>query len=520
MKRALLFVAALLAGCSAVPTHETLTSTMIEAPSTKALGARPWPARRTTSGTALGKDPFYLRGRGAVHATTLAVNSYIVNQTLNDYVNRVAMRLLKEWKLGTPPDLRVFIRTSGDYNAEALGDGDVFLSANVLRSIESEDELAFLLAHEISHVLLRHAEREDAIARTRATAGLASRAVLVGLYAASTKSVNITDTGVKTTADLRGAPGERMAMTTVAGMAIDKITETVIGGDWSRVQEAEADLLGTDLMVNAKYFIGANRAVTDQMKKAEDEQLRQAATKEEARQQAIAAVMQSGQIVSGAMQGVSGALKGLWDKLGDTHPSVEARRSWLDAYEKKNYDDLPRRNLETASVKALKARTKPIFDALDLSLESSAALVKGDINKAESLGTKAMNLAPAEPQVILNMALIRLARGQIPAAIKLLESATATGFPPIVAVVTLAQLHAASGRKDAAIATLDRARDNFGTDQPFLPTRISILRQFKDAPGLAAVRETCAKDPDRSTRKLCRQANDEPVADWDVQDLF
>ena len=41
-------------------------------------------------------------------------------------------------------------------NAMACADGSIFVYRGLLKSVESVDEVAFVLSHEISHVLSRH----------------------------------------------------------------------------------------------------------------------------------------------------------------------------------------------------------------------------------------------------------------------------------------------------------------------------------------------------------------------------
>lgn len=58
-----------------------------------------------------------------------------------------------------PYQFRVCITGQKQLNAFALPGGYLFFHRGLLESMESEDELAFVVAHEMSHVLLRHSFR-------------------------------------------------------------------------------------------------------------------------------------------------------------------------------------------------------------------------------------------------------------------------------------------------------------------------------------------------------------------------
>ena len=80
----------------------------------------------------------------------------LVNDPLGDYVNKVADQLLAH-----DPDLRsqvkIYVVKSPVVNAFTFDKGIVFVNVGLLAQLENEAQLAFILAHEITHFTRKHA---------------------------------------------------------------------------------------------------------------------------------------------------------------------------------------------------------------------------------------------------------------------------------------------------------------------------------------------------------------------------
>lgn len=77
---------------------------------------------------------------------------------LQAYLQRIVVRLAKGWP-GEAPALQVRIVDSYAFGPSADPYGNVFVPLGMLDNVESEDEIAAMLGHEMSHVLLRHHDR-------------------------------------------------------------------------------------------------------------------------------------------------------------------------------------------------------------------------------------------------------------------------------------------------------------------------------------------------------------------------
>ncbi len=108
-------------------------------------------------------------------------------QIINDseaiaYVNFLGKTLLKKGVTFSPFNFRFYIIRDKTFNAFSVPGGYIFLNTGVFDFIESEDELAGILAHEMSHNLARHvAKRIETIKRMQiATTAATLAAIFLG----------------------------------------------------------------------------------------------------------------------------------------------------------------------------------------------------------------------------------------------------------------------------------------------------------------------------------------------------
>jgi beta-barrel assembly-enhancing protease len=113
-------------------------------------------------------------------------------------------------------------------NAFALPGGPMFVFTGLVSSTENEAQLAGVMAHEMSHVILRHGTHE--LSKAKATGFVASLGAALGAAAAGSNA------GVGQLSRMGAGLGENSMIL-----------------HFSREAESEADLLGTHLMAEAGY---------------------------------------------------------------------------------------------------------------------------------------------------------------------------------------------------------------------------------------------------------------------------
>jgi predicted Zn-dependent protease len=152
---------------------------------------------------------------------TLIKDPFIVN-----YINKIGQLIVAQHP--SPPfEFHFYVVNEDTYNAFAAPGGHVFMYRGLLAAMDSEEELAGILAHEVAHVLSRHISEQ--IARQKKI-GLATLAgILTGVF-------------------LGGSPAASGAITTgsiAAGQSLSL--------KYSRANETEADQVGLKYLTKAGY---------------------------------------------------------------------------------------------------------------------------------------------------------------------------------------------------------------------------------------------------------------------------
>ena len=148
----------------------------------------------------------------------------IKDPVLTAYVNRVGQRLVSSREAqesGFPFTFEVVADPS--INAFALPGGPMFINTGLLRAVDNEAELAGVMGHEMSHVILRHGTNQ------------ASKSQLIELPA------------------LLGAQMTGSSMLGKLAQAGIGLGANSVLLKFSRTDESQADLMGSHLMAEAGY---------------------------------------------------------------------------------------------------------------------------------------------------------------------------------------------------------------------------------------------------------------------------
>lgn len=148
---------------------------------------------------------------------------------LTEYVNEVGLRLLKQMP-PQPFKYKFHIIQEDVYNAFAIPAGYIFVNSGLLLAMDDEDELAGILAHEISHVVCRHISQR--IERSKKI----ELATLAGMVAGIFLGV-------------AGGSGDAAQAMTIGSMAAGQTAALA----YSREDEAQADQYGLSYLYKAGY---------------------------------------------------------------------------------------------------------------------------------------------------------------------------------------------------------------------------------------------------------------------------
>jgi predicted Zn-dependent protease len=144
--------------------------------------------------------------------------------SVKSFVDRVGKKILRT--LGPQPfEYEFYVLNTPEINAFAVPGGKVFLNSGLIQMVDTEDELAAVIAHEMGHIVARHVAKqsERSMKFSLATLGAILAAIALGPQAAS--AVVTTSMAAGQTAMLK----------------------------YSRENEEEADYLGLKFMEKAGY---------------------------------------------------------------------------------------------------------------------------------------------------------------------------------------------------------------------------------------------------------------------------
>lgn len=379
---------------------------------------------------------------------------------IDDYTNAVLKRLQRTLP-GAPAEARVYVTPTTEFSAASYEDGGIYIPYKVFSALESEDELAALIAHEYAHVLLAHHK----------TNWLDTASGL--LYSAGKMYIG------QRKADLVENDLLRMLAINEAGLGLSQIG--LIPG-LTRAQEDEADRLGVDLMIRAGYsYVGAHKLLT-RIKTWDDITRAQ----REARRQDYVRLFKSSD-----NSALAKALDGQVDKLEDQvtkllaqwsrhHDAGETRIDSLRSYLKQHYDDANRPPLRVAEYQSVMgtSNARHFFSGLDQAHHSSLALMKQDRKSAMTYARQAerspASSAAYSRHVLINSLTVNgRGRDAVTALEELVSGDRALYNDNLLLVEVLRKQD-----PERALALAQRSYDRFGEPADLLPDLITLNKQL------------------------------------------
>jgi predicted Zn-dependent protease len=183
------------------------------------------------------EEEYYI-GRAVAANITTSYKPYTSNTRLTSYLNQICRAITIN---SDRPDLfngyHLMILDSEEVNAFASSGGHIFVTKGLLRSADSEDALAGIIAHEIAHIQLQHSVQ--AIKASRNTdAWVSSGIAIANIVSQLTENSSIdeiTDVINKFDSDINGA------------------ISNLVDKGYSRDQEYQSDNLALKLLAATGY---------------------------------------------------------------------------------------------------------------------------------------------------------------------------------------------------------------------------------------------------------------------------
>jgi beta-barrel assembly-enhancing protease len=407
---------------------------------------------------------------------------FVRQARVEEFLSGIRAKLLAvSGKTGVPGQVRIV--ASQEFNAYSTADGNVYVSMRCIEELENLDEVAAILAHEISHVLLTHHSADlfaDVQHRGRA------------LYELGLDTKNLLNDKKKP------SKGDRQGRD--AAETVVRVTDKLVLPAWTRRQENEADLLGVDLLVDAGYSPVSMISMLEKLRASE--------RTDEERNKALLARLQETGDQSWQEKGRV-IYKELLDRVAVNHPKTEERINDTAAYLERHYGT---RNLPEPTVgpwKALVGRpdVKQVMTNYKLAFSAQATLENGKGQDAYATAKKAAagpTLSDAYPNVILSRA--AAAVGHHPEALSALVRAVNAKEPVAPLYEELIDVNERSGHIKEALGWADKASGVFADDPQWRPHKIRLLRKAGRVAEATIVTKECAlKTPD--WKGLCERAN-------------
>jgi Zn-dependent protease with chaperone function len=395
------------------------------------------------------------------------------------YLGSVSRRLLDSSAISIPlPNILIYSSDAFDFFTDSKR--NLIVSTGALRILSSEDELAAVLSHELSHLILRHPQNKDAM-----------RAFPIGVETLSYVAVaadrlhgsgspnfsnNLTKFGDNNLADTQ---------------AVSLIWSDIIAPSWNRKQERAADASGYDLMSAAGYDTSAFGTLFQKLHAAENRRSERMLL---LRKVMLAKLAQKPEVTSSEFDAFVAKLKG---KMKESVVNLVTER--LSSFNR-DYDspDVRQQALaKHAQAHRVKGKRAPhpasnfaktikqgsgssLLSLDDAAIRTLDALSAKDVSKARATAQRllAASVGGNPPAAHLNLALgvWYQANGRADLAEQRARAWLSGQRPPAQAYVWVAYYEATRNQLTRAITTLERGRHRVGNASPFLPHLITLAR--------------------------------------------
>lgn len=424
---------------------------------------------------------------------------------LEEHANMVLQRLVKVAPMADL-EAKLVIIAKGDFDARSTPDGGIFLSHGMLRNLRSEDELAFVLAHELSHIILLHHGTDWFVsARKHATA----MAEIAFTLQAAIKS--------------RSASGE-MSMSdklkfVAVSTAVEVLSDSVLWPSFSRDQEDQADLLGADLAIKAGYSPLGIIGFFEMLAKADDNK----AAKSERQAKNYDALLEKQfkeKGLGGLVDGISGLMvdelgnigKEVKKSLGDDHRTTEERDESISAYVEREYEELMAQESKMESYVTVKSdpSVAAILRAYRIAEQAEESATDGDLDRAQGFADRATqtDLVRNHSFPYIKAGNVWLSKGDAQNAGRNFHHAIQTNRAPLKSYKRLAELHRDHNQWQQTRSVLGRAEKEFGTQAELMPLRILVAHKDRDKAQIASLLIECKVNGENEMYKACKKSSE------------
>ena len=420
------------------------------------------------------------------------------------------------WPYPKGQPLQVHILGVDYFNAYSLPDGSIMVAFGLLDQAQSDDEVAFVLAHELGHVRLGHFNRAAGAQQKRQMASQLGQLFVVGAALHSGGAVS---------AIAQGTAAQAGATNDFLHFLVNVTTEPT----HSRGQEDEADCIGYDLSLAASYSADSASArvfdtiQADQVKRASMTDALDAQLKSQLGQvltEGTAQSFLSGGLSPGGMRnslirgagmfalGVASA--GMSDQ-GPQHRPPEERKKGISQYSIDAYPDgAPLREEQHAWLTQVRASKEYAQGkiAVEAIAEAKKARAAGDYPTATKAVARAMQTNFRDAPLVLNEAArLHDDMGDASGSDRLFLQAHASPDQTVDGYLDHVRMLYRTRQNDRAMQIIQDGTQRFDNDEkPFLSLMIAIARQSGRPDEAQRYLQQCLSYNDDGLTKDCQLA--------------
>ena len=450
----------------------------------------------------------------AVGIMRARANGFVPSPVMQAYANGVLAKLLRGVPLPASFQPQVRVLAAPEFSALCTPDGTIIVTIGLLEQLDNEDELAFILGHEVSHAIYRHHEK-DWFKKSQYFA-VVNGAAVQGVADALSRS------GAANSGDI--ARGLDVAA------HLSKLSANVLAPQMSQNQEDAADALGFDLMVRAGYDGEAATAVMDKLAEQEAEAAAAARAAHDAAKADKHASGGGGFSLGNVLGAVNNAMSGNWKDLAifafdaavdnmseeavSHHPAPE-RLKLLSNYAFKQYrDTLPAMPTPLPWAQGNKSKDGVAMTALlahYAAAENAAAYIadanQGSPESARSEVTRSSTAPTADHAYTQFVAYEYYDKNNNKAQSEAALTRAANGPEASWEIYSrLIDVHVAREDWAGALLVMDKAVVRFEDSPVLLPTHIRLLAGSGDGAGARALLPKCKSYDIDELYDACKKA--------------
>jgi Zn-dependent protease with chaperone function len=434
-------------------------------------------------------------------------------------------RIETNWPYDKSHPVQVHIVGIDYYSAYSLPDGSIMVGLGLLERAQSDDEVAFVLAHELGHIRLGHfAQNAGKAVETEKNASRLGQLFMIGaaVHGGMTRG---------------GGVGSVNSVLDQAGRQADATSDylhflaaAMVEPSHSRVQEDEADALGFDLSQATGYSAeGASARVFDTIQADQDtrktthdqlsaqlkNQLGKTVSDTAAQTFLSGGTPSSGSVTHSLLAGAGrlalAAAAGGQSDSGPRHRTPEARKQGIANYSSDAYPNgLPLHDEQSGWLSEVKSTKEYKEGAITVAAVRAAmkARAAADFAGAEAQIAPAMKTQFANAPLVINEAArIRDDMHDLPRADALFTRADQSPDQTVDGFLDHSRMFYRVSQSDRAMAVLQQGISRFGGDQkPFISLEIAVAKQSGQRGQALSFLNQCLTYPDPDLKKDCQDA--------------